>query len=44
MVDKSPMVLEKHQQVGENVTQHVTLYASKVGEAAALDAAELDLI
>ena len=43
-VDKSPMVREKCRRVGQNVAQHVAQSASKVGEAAALDAAELDLI
>ena len=43
-VDKSPMVLKKCQWVGQNVTQNVAQSASKVGEAATLDATELDLI
>ena len=43
-VHKSPMVLEKRQWVGQNVAQHVTQSTSKVGEVAALDAAELGLI
>ena len=44
LVNKSPMVPEKHQRVGQNVAQHVTQSTSKVGKAATLDAAELDLI
>ena len=42
--DKSLMVPQKHQQVGQSVAQNVTWSASKVGEAAVLDAAELQLI
>ena len=46
--DKSPMVPEKCQWVGQdatqNVAQSITQSASKVSEAAVLDAAELDLI
>ena len=38
------MVPEKCQRVGQNVTQNVTQGTSKVGEAAALDTTELDLI
>ena len=38
------MVPEKHQRVGQNVAPNVTQSASKVGEAAAFDAAEFDLI
>ena len=44
VVNKSPMVPEKCQRVVQKVTQNVTQSASKVGEAAAYDAAELDLI
>ena len=43
-VNKSPMVPEKHQRVGQNIAQHVAQIASKVGKAATFDAAELDLI
>ena len=46
--NKSPMVPEKHQRVGQdaaqNVTESITQSTSEVGEAAVLDAAELDLI
>ena len=46
--DKSLMVPEKHQWVGpdaaQNITQSITQSTSKVGEAAVLVAAELDLI
>ena len=48
VVDKSPMVPEKHQQVvqkvTQNVTQNVAQSTSKVSEAATYNAAELVLI
>ena len=44
VVDKSPMVPEKHQQVVQKVAQNVTQSTSKVSKVAAFDAAELDLI
>ena len=44
LVNKSSMVPEMHQRVEQNVIQHFAQSTSKVGEAAALDATELDLI
>ena len=41
LADKSLMVPEKCQQVGQNVAQHVTQSTSKVSEVAALDVTEL---
>ena len=43
-VDKSQMVPEKHQRVVQKFTQNVAQSTSKVSEAAAYDAVELDLI
>ena len=44
VVDKSLMVPEKCQRVVQKIAQNVAQSASKVGEAAAYDAVELDLI